>query len=84
MKIANNMKPLDQLKPGDRINVYQNPVTQGHFEGTAILVDHLHVQNGDMEYWSVLFDGEEEAYPRFVMACDKIASAKMIDVKISR
>jgi len=47
------MKKIN-YKPGDRVMIYTDPVTQEAKEGEAILLQRL-IKNSPMEYWRVKF-----------------------------
>lgn len=74
---------MNKLIAGDRVKVFQKPLTGEDFEGNAILMEYLFVRN-ESEYWNVLFDGDDHIHPRFVRACDKIKSADLAKFRISR
>ena len=58
------------LKKGDRVAVYQDPVTRKDPEGAATLLKRGEAfPDGDLERWWVEFDGERGAkYERWVSA----------------
>lgn len=67
---------INKLIAGDRVKVFQKPLTGEDFEDNAI--------RNESEYWNVLFDGDDHIHPRFVRACDKIKSADLAKFRISR
>lgn len=54
-------------KPGDRVAIYLDPITQEKLEGEAILVEHVLGSTGG-QYWRVRFVGDEpgETYERWI------------------
>jgi hypothetical protein len=62
---AHTEKP--KLKKGDKVRVYQKPLTNEDEEGIATLVKFDSVSEGyGTERWLVRFEGEESTYPRDV------------------
>ena len=56
-----------QLQKGDRVLVYEDPVSEEKPEGVAILIRKLQdIDPGFMEYWEVVFVGERERYHRAI------------------
>lgn len=55
------------LERGDRVMIYEDPVTCEKKEGIATLVRQLNTDDGDgFERWEVIFDNEHESYPRTI------------------
>lgn len=55
------------LEKGDRVTIYEDPVTCEKPEGIAVLVRQLNSDDGDgLERWEVIFDDEHEAYARTI------------------
>ena len=55
------------LKKGDRVQIYENPITEEQLEGEAILVSRYRPDTGDgLSMWEVMFDSEEETVLRTI------------------
>lgn len=57
------------LKSGDKVKIYQKPLTEEEFEGEAVLVNQIIAHENDkMEYWEVRFYSRDwtETYNRWV------------------
>lgn len=58
---------MDKIQVGDRITIYQKPVTQEDKEGRATLIRPLGKPSQDnLQLWEVQFVGEDEIYQRLV------------------
>ena len=62
------MEPIRHTK-GERLVIYQDPVTRKKPEGEAELVEFHHKESFApyMEVWRVKFIGEEETYERYML-----------------
>lgn len=55
------------LKQGDKVMVYQDPITQQNPEGEAVLLQKEIDDLADgLEYWQVSFEGDEGVYARVI------------------
>ena len=55
------------LKKGDRVRIYENPITEKKLEGEATLVSRYRPDTGDGLYmWEVRFGNEEETVLRTI------------------
>lgn len=52
--MAKSHQPVREFKPGDRVMIYEDPLTEQKPEGIAVLVKHIHESNG-IETWKVRF-----------------------------
>lgn len=63
---------MPELTKGQKVKVYQDPITCKDFEGTAKLVNFLGNNRSrpgrgvDQEYWSVEFGNDPHSYSRWV------------------
>jgi len=65
------------LHKGDRVRVYQRPLTKDDFEGNATLIEEYRPDDGDgVSMWEVRFDGEQSTWLRTVNAEDKLGEMK--------
>ena len=46
------------MKRGDKINIYEDPLTKTKLEGKATLKEKVMTLNDDLELWWVSFKGE--------------------------
>lgn len=53
------------MNAGDKVAIYEDPITCRKFEGEAVLIKRLSL-GPDSERWRVRFEGEEETYERWV------------------
>jgi hypothetical protein len=53
------------LMRGDKVVIYQDPITQLKPEDEATLSSWLKT-DGNLEQWNVRFKGEREVYPRWI------------------
>lgn len=68
------------MKEGDKVMIFQDPITQKKLEGEAILIAHLdmrplEIDGGRLEYWEVQFIAEngqveKDSYNRSVFAAN--------------
>ena len=62
---------MSTLKKGDRVMIYNNPVTETNPEGQATLVRRVRKSRfrGECDRWLVRFDGDDlgAEYERFVL-----------------
>lgn len=61
------MKTSDKLAKGQRVQIFQDPLSQLKPEGMATLVKFCHGDEG-LEHWDVKFDGERQVYQRWIAA----------------
>ena len=54
-----------QLESGDIVTIYQDPITQKRYEGTAKLIERIHVYNHGTR-WLVRFEGEDQMTERMI------------------
>jgi len=60
------------MKAGQKVTIYEDPVTQQNPEGEAVLVEKVDTDNsgvwetGVLEWWKVWFPGEDTLYERKV------------------
>ena len=68
------------MRKGDKVRVYQKPLTSEDFEGVAALVEQVRPDDGDgLSIWLVQFEGEEEYYQRCIY---KEALMRDYDIKL--
>jgi len=63
------VKRAATMQPGATVQVYRDPVTEQHSEGTARLLYPTHVYRDGLEVWVVRFVGDEgprEVYARTI------------------
>ena len=57
-----------QGKPGDKVNIYQDPLTKKKLEGIATLKRFQGKNDFNaIEAWEVQFDGEAEIFVRSIL-----------------
>jgi hypothetical protein len=55
------------MKPGDKVMIYQRPITQEDPEGKAKLIEQIGEDVGDgLTMWLVKFPDEESTYVRTI------------------
>ena len=61
------------MKAGDRVMIFEDPITEEIPEGPAHLVDYVTVERGvlpllacDTERWTVRFDGDQSTHVRTI------------------
>jgi len=47
-----------EMKPGDFVTIYEDPITQTKYEGKAELLERISTINFELEIWWVSFMGE--------------------------
>lgn len=59
---------MKDLKAGDWVTIFEDPITEQHPEGTAQLVEHILDVHGDAQAWKVRFEGDpdDELYSRTI------------------
>ena len=61
------MKPI-QFHEGERVNIFQDPITQRKHEGVATLKRFVGKDDKTgIEDWEVQFNGEEETFQRAIL-----------------
>ena len=58
------------MKPGDKIEIYEDPITQNRLEGIATLIKKVASQP-NLETWVVRFRGERETFIRQIRREEK-------------
>ncbi|HEX9987063.1 MAG TPA: hypothetical protein VGE45_01090 [Chloroflexia bacterium] len=62
------------MKPGDKVNIYEDPLEREHLEGEATLVrkgEDYGVYDGVIvERWTVRFPGDDDTYERLIVNPD--------------
>lgn len=53
------------MKKNDRVLIFEDPQTEEKREGFAHLIHFLHGDE-ESEYWEVVFDGEQQRFPRWI------------------
>ena len=61
------------LEKGDKVIVWQNPMTRAETEGVATLCKFLSAEREGRQDWMVIFDGEEECHRRRINVIDLVS-----------
>ena len=59
------MKPI-RGRTGDKVKIYQDPITKKKLEGEATLVQFQSANDDGLEDWLVKFPGETETNQRMI------------------